>query len=80
MLVIVDCLKLSQMKSCRKEPQSSRNHLLQQRNNSFNKILNSLFCKQLLDAFFKVGYLCVAKHQFVVAVDKEECWQFLNSV
>ena len=33
------------MKSCRKEPQRSRNYLLQQRTNSFNKIQNSfLIC------------------------------------
>ena len=31
MQVIVDYFQLSQMKSCRKEPQRSRNYLLQQR-------------------------------------------------
>ena len=41
MQVIVDYFQLSQMKSCRKEPQRSRNYLLQQRTNSFNKIQNS---------------------------------------
>ena len=45
MQVIVDYFQLSQMKSCRKEPQRSRNYLLQQRTNSFNKIQNSfLLC------------------------------------
>ena len=38
MQVIVDYFQLSQMKSCRKEPQRSRNYLLQQLTNSFNKI------------------------------------------
>ena len=41
MQVIVDYFQLSQMKSCRKEPQRSRNYLLRQRTNSFNKIQNS---------------------------------------
>ena len=45
MQVIVDYFQLSQMKSCRKEPQRSRNNLLQQRTTSFNKIQNSfLLC------------------------------------
>ena len=51
MQVIVDYFQLSQMKSCRKEPQRSRNYLLQQRTNSFNKIQNSflLFAEVVAD-------------------------------
>ena len=52
MQVIVDYFQLSQMKSCRKEPQRSRNYLLQQRTNSFNKIQNS-FLVYLLEELCK---------------------------
>ena len=52
MQVIVDYFQLSQMKSCRKEPQRSRNYLLQQRTHSFNKIQNSFLVHldDILDA------------------------------
>ncbi len=52
MQVIVDYFQLSQMKGCRKEPQRSRNYLLQQRTNSFNKIQNS-FLVYLLEELCK---------------------------
>ena len=52
MQVIVDYFQLSQMKSCRKEPQRSRNYLLQQRTYSFNKIQNR-FLVYLLEELCK---------------------------
>ena len=55
MQVIVDYFQLSQMKSCRKEPQRSRNYLLQQRTNSFNKIQNRfLYVSKLSDGLIGV--------------------------
>ena len=52
MQVIVDYFQISQMKSCRKEPQRSRNYLLQQRTSAFNKIQNS-FLVYLLEELCK---------------------------
>lgn len=46
MRVIVDYFQLSQMKSCRKVPQRSRNHLLRQRTNSFYIIQNASYNKK----------------------------------